>query len=85
MAIGRRHVDVALSDGLLSARVRRGEIAGFSEQVGQRAAALSDMGNNKNRPRKFTREMTRNCLQRIEAAGRPANDDPIAPRYTGFQ
>src|SRR5262249_50691698 len=37
------------------------------------------MGDDKDRPRKLAGKVSRNRLQRIEAAGRAADDDPVAP------
>jgi hypothetical protein len=49
--VRRRNVDMAAPDRLLFSRVRGGKFSRLSQQIGQNAAALPDMGDDKQRPR----------------------------------
>jgi hypothetical protein len=77
--VGRGDVNVAFPDRLLFARMRSGEFARSSQQIGEYAAALPDMSDDKNRTGKFCWKHSGDRTERVEAAGRRADRDHIAP------
>src|SRR3954471_16169616 len=80
MLVGRRDIDVALPDRLPFSRMRSCQLAYSSQQIGQDAARLPDMGNDKHRSRMISGQGFRDSTQGVETACGSADYDYIAAR-----